>query len=85
MSEYELGNRLTKQIAKLQTEIDGNRLVIGVLEKECEGRDAKIAQLQSENERMRAAIKETLEENGHLADGDVCTLLKLKQALEGGE
>ena len=83
MSEYELGNRLTKQISKLQAEIDGNRLVVGVLEKECEGRDAKIAQLQSENERMRAAIKETLEENGHLADGAVCTLLKLKQALEG--
>ena len=136
-----------------KAEIDAHRLIIDVLEKECEGRDAKIAQLQAdlermtetrdshskvrqrhlvryeracgrnkklqakvkrlevenigldqivderkkriviqsyllkdrriENERLRAAIKETLEENGHLADGDVCTLLKLKQALEG--
>lgn len=32
--------------------------------------------------RLRNAIKETLEENRHLADGDNCTLLKLKQILE---
>ena len=28
-----------------------------------------------------AAIRETLAENGHLADGDDCTLAKLKRAL----
>jgi hypothetical protein len=28
-----------------------------------------------------SAIQETLDENSHLADGDTCTLLKLKQAL----
>ena len=42
-------------------------------------------QLQAENGRLKIAITETLEENGHLADGDVCTLFKLKQALKGGE
>ena len=38
---------------------------------------------RKENKRMREAIKETLEENAHLADGDVCTLFKLKQSLKG--
>ena len=38
---------------------------------------------RKENKRLREAIKETLEENAHLADGDVCTLFKLKQSLKG--
>jgi hypothetical protein len=32
--------------------------------------------------KLEAAIIETLEENTHLADGDICTLIKLKRALE---
>lgn len=32
--------------------------------------------------RLRNAIKETLEENAHLADGDNCTLIKLKHAID---
>jgi hypothetical protein len=36
--------------------------------------------------RLRDAIRQTLDENGHLADGDVCTLMALKYALrESGE
>ena len=35
-----------------------------------------------EIERLRAAMQQTLDENGHLADGDNCTLIALKQALE---
>ena len=35
----------------------------------------------NEIERLRAAIRQTLEENGHVADGDVCTLKVLKDAL----
>jgi hypothetical protein len=31
--------------------------------------------------RLRDAIRKTLDANGHLADGDVCTLLALKVAL----
>lgn len=34
-----------------------------------------------EIERLRAAIARTLDENGHLADGDNCTLIDLKRAL----
>ena len=34
-----------------------------------------------EIERLQTAIRETLTENAHLADGDVCTLIKLKRAM----
>ena len=30
---------------------------------------------------MRQAIRQTLDANGHLADGEICTLLALKVAL----
>ena len=30
---------------------------------------------------LETAIRETIEENLHLADGDVCTLIKLKRAI----
>lgn len=47
-------------------------------------RDAKadILALHAEVERLRAAIQQTLDENGHLADGDNCTLIVLKRALK---
>lgn len=32
-------------------------------------------------EELRAAILETIEENLHLADGDDCTLIRLKRAI----
>ena len=32
--------------------------------------------------RLRAAIKQTLDENGHLADGDNCTLIVLKNVIK---
>lgn len=35
-----------------------------------------------EIERLRAAIRKTLDENGHLADGDNCTLAELKKVIE---
>ena len=37
-------------------------------------KDAEIAKL-------RAAIRKTLDENGHLADGENCTLIELKRAI----
>jgi len=37
--------------------------------------------LQSEIKRLVSAIVETIEENRHLADGDNCTLAKLKRAV----
>lgn len=39
------------------------------------------AVLLGEIDRLRAAIKQTLDENGHLADGDNCTLSVLKRAV----
>lgn len=32
--------------------------------------------------RLRAAVRRTIDENLHLADGDVCTLIHLKRALQ---
>ena len=37
--------------------------------------------LERENQQLKTAILKTLEENGHLADGDNCTLISLKQAI----
>lgn len=47
-------------------------------------KDAKsdILALHAEVERLRAAIEQTLDENGHLADGENCTLIVLKRALK---
>lgn len=35
----------------------------------------------AEAERLKNAIKETIEDNLHLADGENCTLIKLKRAI----
>ncbi|MCR4319710.1 MAG: hypothetical protein NUV74_05165 [Candidatus Brocadiaceae bacterium] len=45
------------------------------------GRMIERAALLGEIARLRAAIRQTLADNGHLADGDVCTLRILKDAL----
>lgn len=39
-------------------------------------------EMQQEIDRLRAAIQQTLDENGHLADGNNCTLILLKRAME---
>ena len=36
---------------------------------------------EKENKKLRTAIINTLDENRHLADGDVCTLIELKNAV----
>lgn len=38
--------------------------------------------LRNQRDELLAAIETTLDENGHLADGDNCTLIALKRALE---
>jgi len=38
-------------------------------------------ELLEENEKLETAIRETIDENLHLADGEVCTLIKLKRAI----
>lgn len=35
-----------------------------------------------ERDDLAAAIRQTLDDNGHLADGDKCTLIALKRALK---
>ena len=39
-------------------------------------------ELLEENERLENAIRETIEDNLDLADGDVCKLIKLKRAID---
>lgn len=38
-------------------------------------------ELEQERKRLTAAIQHTLDENGHLADGENCTLIALKRAV----
>ncbi len=40
-----------------------------------------VEKLHDECMTLRQAISQTLNDNGHLADGEVCTLIVLKQAL----
>ena len=42
---------------------------------------ATTTELLEENEKLKKAIRETIEDNLHLADGDDCTLIKLKRAI----
>lgn len=37
--------------------------------------------MQARINELEKTILETLDENGHLADGDVCTLIKLKRVM----
>ena len=63
VTEHPDVQRLIKQVIRsdeknkqLRVEIENKYLIIGVLEKECEGRDEKIKQLQAENKRLREAF-----------------------------
>jgi hypothetical protein len=51
------------------------------LRKACAALEIKCREQRAEIARMRAAIEKTLDENGHLADGDNCTLIHLKTAI----
>jgi hypothetical protein len=46
------------------------------LKKECD-----TCFIRKERDALRAAILQTIEENGHLADGENCTLIALKRAV----
>lgn len=41
-----------------------------------------VEELETENAILREAIMDCLQENGHLADGENCTLIGLKRALK---
>jgi hypothetical protein len=53
--------------------------LIGLMQKD---HDKAVAEITKQRDDLLAAIKTTLEENGHLADGDECTLIALKRAWE---
>jgi hypothetical protein len=41
----------------------------------------QVTELVTKNLRLKKAIRQTLEENSHMADGDNCTLKRLKDAV----
>jgi hypothetical protein len=43
---------------------------------------SEISRMATEHQKMRDAIEITLDENAHLADGDNCTLIRLKNAIK---
>lgn len=49
---------------------------------DCEAAGRAMREAKSAIERLVAAIETTLDENGHLADGEDCTLIALKRAIE---
>lgn len=66
----------------------GWRVVCMVLAEEVRRRHGiggELIAVRHERDGLIAAIKQTLDENGHLADGDVCTLKGLKDALARAE
>ena len=75
--------KLQAKVKRLEVENIGLDQIVDERKKRIVIQSYLLKDRRIENERLRAAIKETLEENGHLADGAVCTLLKLKQALKG--
>jgi len=63
---------------QLGTESYERRICVEVLEELLD----EIARLRTQRDYMLSAARRTLDENGHLADGDVCTLIVLKRAVE---
>ena len=63
------------QITELEAELERvkNAVYCGLLQE---------SELKKRVEELESAVRETIEENLHLADGDDCTLIKLKQVIE---
>ena len=74
------GSDLTAELGALADQFECHALSRSIDDVEAAGRAMRSA--KAEIERLRAAIRQTLDENGHLADGDVCTLILLKRAIE---
>jgi hypothetical protein len=74
------GSALTAELGALADQFECHALSRSIDDVEAAGRAMRSA--KAEIERLRAAIRQTLDENGHLADGDVCTLILLKRAIE---
>ena len=63
---------------QIGTESHERRLCVEALEELFD----EIARLRTQRDYLLSAARRTLDENGHLADGDVCTLIVLKRAVE---
>lgn len=70
--------RLRDRNALLELELTASAAALAAYDSSI---DSIRAGVLAENAALRAAICETIEANLHLADGDNCTLLKLKQAI----
>ncbi len=70
---------------KSLADMDKGEFDIGIMTQiRFEQRD-KICSAIREIKKLRAAITETLDKNGHLADGEICTLIKLKRVVPNAD
>lgn len=82
-SESNQANELDEEMSKeLQAEIEEQARLLGMSGSREAKLLARINFLEMEVDRLTSAIRQTLAENAHLADGDSCTLLVLKHAIE---
>lgn len=73
-----------KAVERLKAKLEvANAALQGAIEKaESQARtNRELNDLLAENFRLKNAMQRTINENLHLADGDVCTLIHLKRAL----
>jgi hypothetical protein len=72
---------LCAKMAELERELAHANQETAFYSDACDRNAELVAEAKKQNEAMRAAIQETLMENLHLADGDTCTLKRLKDAI----
>lgn len=75
-ADYPHQTMSTRKVARMMERPCDNLRGIAVNVRE--GADAQAREIAT----LRAAIQQTLDENGHLADGDNCTLIHLVRAIE---
>ena len=74
-------DHVCRELAACENARDENAALCEEARKDVEKANAHKRVLKTENNRLRQAIRETLMENLHLADGDICTLKRLKDAI----
>ena len=78
--------RKVKPMNPIKTETEILASAMDILARDIESNDgvanAAIAEAAERLRELNKAILETLEENRHLADGEDCTLLKLKRVVK---
>jgi len=82
-ADMDVAKRLLKHGIEALDEIDLMREVLKKANEQSEHYEREWHLRGNEIERLRGAIHKTLDENGHLADGDNCTLIHLVRMMEG--